>query len=165
MSAQFNPAKSTSYYFTVTNNRNISLKLQNTSLGSVNLGVAPFATRYSDLNLPDNKLEFGPMTLRFLVSEDFTEWFDIYRWMNDIIRTNDSHLSKVEDGELTILNASNIPIIRVVYKGVYPISLGDLLYSVSDDETSLVCDLVIQYDTYDVENLLTGEKIKYGMYD
>lgn len=165
MSEQFNPAKSTSYFFTITNRRDISLKLQNTSLGSVNLGTAPFPTRYADLNIPDNKLDFGPMSLRFLVSEDFSEWFNIYRWMNAIVRTNDAHMSKTESAELTILNASNIPIIRIIYKGVFPISMGDVLYSVTDEETSLVCDLVIQYDTYDVENLITGEKITYGQYD
>jgi hypothetical protein len=159
---QYNPAKSTSYAFTVTNRNDISLKLQNASIGSVNLGMTPFPSQKLDMMIPSNKLDFGPINLRFLVSEHLTEWLDVYRWMIDITKTNGSHINSVEVGELTVFDAENMPILRFIYKGIYPITLGDLPYSLSDEETSLVCDLTVSFDSFDVEVITTGEIIKYG---
>lgn len=165
MSSQFNPAKSTSYIFTIANNRDLTFKLQNASIGAVNLGTAPLGSRYIDLNLPDNKIEYGPMALNVLLSEDLQEWFHLYKWMTNITRTNDAHLSLVHDAELTIMNAHNVPIMRFTYKNLYPISLSDIIYSVTDEETTLICPIVVQYDSFDVENLITNETIRYGDYN
>lgn len=162
MTRQFNPAKSTSFVFTVSNRRDLSLKIQSSSVGSVNLGSAPFPSRWVDMNVPGNKLDYGPMTMRVLVSEDLHEWVDLYKWMIEITQTNDAHLSQVEHGELTILNSENIPVLRFIYKGVYPLTLGDLQYSLVEDETTLVCDLTVDFSSFDIHNLVSGERVEYG---
>lgn len=158
---QLNVAKSTSFIFTITNRKALSLRIQNATVGSVNLGAAPFPTRIADILVPGNKIDFGPMNLRFLVSENLTEWFEIYKWMVEITKTDDSHIESTEMGELTILDSQNKEIMRVIYHGIFPLTLGELTYSVVDDEVSLVADLTVQFDKFDLINLLTGEEIIY----
>lgn len=158
---QLNVAKSTSFIFTITNRKALSLRIQNATVGSVNLGATPFPTRSADILIPSNKIDFGPMNLQFLVSENLTEWFDIYKWMVDITKNVESHTEFTEVGELTILDSQNREIMRVIYHGIFPLTLGELMYSVVDDEVSLVADLTVQFDKFDLINLLTGEEIIY----
>lgn len=159
----YNPAKSTSYFFTITNRKDISLKLQNASIGSVNLGSTMFPTPALDYIIPSNKLDFGPIEFRFLVSEDLVEYREIYKWMIDITRNNAAHLNNTETGELTIFDSNTRPILRVIYKGIWPMSLGNLEYSVDGEETSLVCNLTMAAENFDIEVVETGEKIVYSL--
>lgn len=158
---QLNPAKSTSFIFQITNRKDLSFRIQTASIGSVNLGVTPFATQTRDLLIPSNKLDYGPMSMRFLVSENLTEWFGVYKWMIEITKTNDAHTSSVETGELTILDSQNREIMRVIYSDVFPLTLGELTYSLIDEEETLVADLVLMFDKFDIENLITGERLSY----
>jgi hypothetical protein len=73
----YNPAKSSSYFFSITNRKDLSLKLQNASVGSVSLGSTMFPTRPLDLIIPSNKLDFGPIEFRVLVSEDLKEYREL----------------------------------------------------------------------------------------
>lgn len=139
----------------------MSFRIQTASIGSVNLGVTPFATRTRDLLIPSNKLDYGPMSMRFIVSENLTEWFSVYKWMIEMTKRDDAHTELVETGELTVLDAQNREVIRVIYSDVFPLTLGELTYSLVDDEETLVADLVLVFDKFDVENLITGERLKY----
>jgi hypothetical protein len=162
LNSQFNTTKSTSFLFTISNKRDLTLKVQSTSIGAVNLGSAQFPIRQTQLTVPDNTLQFDPMTIRFIVSEDLSEWFSVLQWMVDITQTNDAHLTRSEVATLSVLNMNNQEVMRIVYKSIFPITLGDLLFSVVDEEISLSCDLALDYDSYDVINVKTGEKIQYG---
>ena len=158
---QLNPAKSTSFVFSITHRKDISLRIQNSTVGSVNLGATPFPGRIADLLLPSNKLDFGPMNLRFVVSEDLREWFEIYKWMIAITKASDAHLSETETAELTVLDSNNREVMRVIYSGIYPLTLGELTYSIADEEVSLVADLTVQFDKFDLVNVVTGEELIY----
>lgn len=158
---QQNSAKSTSFLFTVTNRKDLSFKIQNSSVGSVNLGAAPFPMRAIDALVPGNKLDFGPMNLRVLMSEGLTEWFDLYKWMIEITKSNAAHLDNVETAELTVLDSQNREVMRFIYTGVFPLTLGELTYSLVDEEETLVADLAITFDKMDVVNLITGEELIY----
>lgn len=159
---QKNVAKNTTYRFTITNQISLSLQIQSTPLTSVNLGTIPFPTQRMDLNIPNNKLELSPLNMRFLVSEDLSEWIRLYEWIIDLAVDNDSHLKHVESGELTILNNENEEILRIVYKGIWPILVGDLQYTTTEDEQTLVADVSFVFDSFSIENIKTGKITQYG---
>lgn len=157
--SQYNPARSTSYHFTITGFRDLSFKLQNASVPDVNLSGAPFPTRTVDIMVPSNKLNYDPMLFNILISEDLREWIEIYKWMDDWTR-----MSKQADttAEMTILNTTNQPIARFIYTGVWPLLLGGLQYSMIDQERVLTCNLTLMFDEFQVENLVSGERITHG---
>lgn len=159
----YNPAKSTSYFFTITNRKDLSLKLQNASIGAVSLGSTMFPTPALDYIIPSNKLDFGPIEFRFLVSEDLIEYREIYKWMIDVTRSNAAHLEQDETGELTIFDSNTQPILRVLYRGIWPMALGNLEYAVDSEEMSLVCSLTLAASNFDIEVIATGEKIVYSL--
>lgn len=157
---QYNPARNGTYIFTVTSSRNISFKLQNAVVPGVMLGGTPFQTQKMDIIIPSNKIDFsGPLPLRMLISEDLTEWVDVYRWMVQLTKANDIG---GDSAELTILNSQNVPVMRFLFTGVWPLTLGDLQYTVVGDETVLSCDVSFNFDTFILENLKTGERIGHA---
>lgn len=160
--ASYNPAKSTSYVFNIVNHKDLSFKLQTASIGSVNLGATQYPGQKRDLVIPGNKLDFSPMTVRMLLSETLIEWIEVYEWMIRICQTNPAHLEEEEAAELLILNSQNVPVVRVTYDNLFPLTLGEVFYSIVDDETTLVCDLVLSYDSIAIEHLPTNKKVVYA---
>lgn len=155
----YNPARSSSYTFIITGRRDLSFKIQNAPLSAVQMGGAPFAMRAIDTFLPSNKLAFDPMVLNFLVSEDLSEWIGVFRWMAELTQKSEQTF---DTAELTVLDTQNTPIARFVYTGVWPLTLGDLQYTVVGEETVMSCNLSLQYDKFNIEVIGTGEKINYG---
>lgn len=156
---QYNPARSTSYIFTITGFRDISFKLQNAAVPDVNLGGSPFPTRTVDIMIPSNKLAYDPVPFNFLVSEDLREWIEVYKWMDDLTRLDGQNDMTAE---LTILDSVNRPVARFLFTGVYPLMLGGLQYSMIGQESVLSCNLTLQFDEFQVESLVSGEHITHG---
>lgn len=156
---QANPARTTSFTFVVSGRRDLTFKIQNAPLSAVQLGGAPFPGQSVDLLAPSNKLAYDPMNINFLVSEDLHEWIDIYRWMFDITKKNGF---SNDTAELTILNSQNQPVARMVYTGIFPLTLGDIQYTVKGEETVISCYVLLQFDSMDIEVIKTGEKITHG---
>lgn len=156
---QYNPARSGSYTFIIDGRRDLSFKIQNAPISAVQFGGAPFPTRNVDVFLPSNKLNYDPMVLNFLVSEDLIEWIEVFKWMEELSRKSEQ---TYDTAELTVLNSQNKPVARFIYTGVWPLTLGDLQYTVVGEDTVMSCNLSLQYDEMNVEVISTGEKITHG---
>ena len=157
-----NVTKSNRFLFTMTGFRELSYRVQTASLGSVNLGSSPFATSMANLSIPSNKIDFSPLSIRVLLSENLDEWMDAVKWSFDMTYINDSHLDTVSEGSVTILSANNFPIMSVTYHGLAPISVSQIDFDITQDETSPTFDLTMSYDSFSIKNLITGEKIVYS---
>jgi len=161
---QLNTAKSQSYIVTFTDRTGLSTRALNASIGSVLLGETIFPNRYTtSMLVPGNTLEFNPITLRLLCTEELYEWVSMYKWMIECSVMTDLSNEKLFDRmQLTVLNLQNIPIMNVVYTDVWPTALGDIIYNREDDEVTLAFDASFRYTTIEIEIIKTGEKIKYA---
>ncbi len=157
-----NVTKSNRFLFTMTGFRELSYRVQTASLGSVNLGSTPFATSMANLLVPSNKVDFSPLSIRVLLSETLDEWMDAVKWSFDMTHINDSHLDTVSEGSVTVLSANNFPVLSVTYHGLAPISVSQIDFDITQDETSPTFDLTMSYDSFSITNLITGERIVYS---
>lgn len=157
-----NVTKSNRFLFTMTGFRELSYRVQTASLGSVNLGSTPFATSMANLLVPSNKVDFSPLSIRVLLSETLDEWMDAVKWSFDMTHINDSHLDTVSEGSVTVLSANNFPVMSVTYHGLAPISVSQIDFDITQDETSPTFDLTMSYDSFSITNLITGERIVYS---
>lgn len=157
-----NVSKTNRFEFVLSGQRNIMYRVQKTSLGSLNLGGSPFATSMVDLLLPSNKVDFSPLAIQVLLSENYTEWMDAVKWMYDIRKTDDAHLSSEEIGTVIVLDSNNVPIMKVDYFGCYPISITEIDYALDEVESTNNFTLTLNYDSMDITNMITGEKIVYS---
>lgn len=158
-----NNAKSTSYIISFASRNNLALRCQNGSVGSVVLGNTPFPTQALQMIIPGNTLDYSPITFRILTSENLAEWLEVYKWMIDITRANGVYSSNLIDVlQLSVLNLQNIPILNFKYQDAWPTVLGDIQYSIVDEEETISFDVTFEYSHFDVENLVTGEQLIYA---
>ena len=157
-----NVTKTNRFLFAMTGFRELSYRVQAAAIGSLNIGSSPFPTSHADLSVPSNKIDFSPLSIRILLSENFDEWMDTVKWSFDITKINASHLETVQEGALIVLNANNVPVMSVTYHALAPISITDIDFDLTSEESSPTFDLTMTFDTYTVKNLITGEEIVYS---
>lgn len=150
--------------------------IQEVNLPTVSTRTAVIATPgISTKHLPD-RLTYDPLTISFLVDEEFRAWREIYAWMYGTVGGPDRSVVTAEflnsqenyikyekpagrldragrtDAGLTIVNAAKIPLLRFIFYNVYPISLGQIQFSTTstDPITPLTCQATFDYEYYSV---------------
>lgn len=157
-----NVTKTNRFLFTMTGFRELSYRVQSASIGGLNLGSTQFPGRIADLLIPSNKVDFGPLAIKVLLTENYTEWMDSVKWMYDLIRINNSHTETTSEGSLIVLNANNTPIMEIVYHSLAPINITQIDFALDQEESTGTFDLTMSFDSYDIINKITGETIVYG---
>jgi len=64
--------------------------------------------------------------------------------------------------ELTVLDRSNAPTLRIRYNNAHVTDIGDIEYDIVGDETTLASSATFVYTHYTINNVITGETIEYG---
>jgi hypothetical protein len=157
---------------------------QAANIPSMNLGVAKQPTPLIDIPKPGEKLDFGELTIRFMIQEDMANYIELYNWMialgfpenhkqfqkrfadqafrtpeinnQDVGTQRRTDLPEYSDATLMVLNSSDLPIVRLNFIDCFPISLSGLDFDVSTGNTQyFVGNAVFKYRMFTVESLLT----------
>lgn len=154
-----NEARTTNFLFTIGDKRELTLAVQSSNINDLTMGFASFPSRPKDLKIPSNKMENSPLTIDFVVSEDYNEWIEIYKWMLRCKNSNDAHLSQTETCSLMTLDSQNRPSVEFIYGDTSPIELGNIQFAVNTDDSPIVIGTAtFQFNTFKVK-LPTGEII------
>lgn len=109
---------------------NLVFYLQSYSLPSVTnrkitINMPNHASAY---NVSGHTNDYEPMTMNFIMDENFLCYFRILEWMrkNEVVENFEDAISRMT---LVILNNAKQPIIRVNFRDVFPDTLGDITFS------------------------------------
>jgi len=156
---------------------------QAANIPSINLGFAIQHTPLINIPKPGEKIDFGELTIRFMIQEDMANYTELYNWMISLgfpenhrqfqerfsgqafrtpeinnldvgtIRRTD--LPEYSDATLMVLNSNDLPIVRLNFLDCFPISLQGLDFDVSTGNTQyFVGNAVFKYRMFTVESLL-----------
>jgi hypothetical protein len=85
---------------------------------------------------PGTKLDYSLLDIEFIVDEDLETWKNLYNWFISIAdpdgfekRTYKQELQRSEhfsDATLTILSSLNNPILRIQFRNLFPVTMGDI---------------------------------------
>ena len=70
-----------SFKFMVHNIPNVSYFCQAANIPEINIPAAEQPTPLVDIPYPGDKLQFGPLMIRFLVQEDMMNYKELYDWL------------------------------------------------------------------------------------
>jgi len=159
-----NTAKSTSFIAVLGYDRDITYTIQGTNMGSASLSPAEMPARFANIPFPGDKVEFGDLTIRFLLDENLSQWVTLNKWMFALSRgVKDSQGNDLTSYvELTVLDRSNAPTLRIRYNNAHVTDIGDIEYDIVGDETTLASSATFVYTHYTINNVITGETIEYG---
>jgi len=155
---------------------------QAANIPSMSLGVAIQPTPLINIPKPGEKLDFGELTIRFMIQEDMANYVELYNWMiglgfpeshrqfqnrvsqqsfrtpavnsdPTIKRTTD--LPEYSDAVLMVLDSNYNPIVRLNFIDCFPISLSGLDFDVSSGNTQyFVGNATFKYRMFTIEPLI-----------
>ena len=139
------------------------------NIPDMSLAIAEQPTYLRDIPLPGDKIEFGDLSLRFMVDEDLTNYMEIQNWIRGLGYPQSvgeyQDLEKkayipqgfgqkrqdiYSDGTLQILSNNLIPKFQVVFNDLFPYSISTVTFDATDTD--------IEYFTAEVS-------FKYTMYN
>lgn len=133
------------------------------------LGVANQPTYLKNIPRPGEILEFNDLRIRFLIDENLENYMEIQKWLRGIgfpeslseiyewqnsgpIKNNsNTEINLYSDGTLLILNGINNPILKVVFKDLFPTSLSNIEFDATQTDVEyLTADVTFKYSIYNI---------------
>lgn len=109
-----------------------------------------------------DKIEHGDLGVKFIVNEDFSNWFEMSDWFRKSLNYygyfQDGSQARmlneiVDSGQILILNNKKAPVARILFDGLMITGLGGMaMNSAVSDTTTLVCDATFQFTSYEIKD-------------
>lgn len=166
--SNINPLQTNGFMFAINKLPSVSYFCQEVSLPELTLGGAPVATPLVDYPIPGEKLEFGQLSITFLIDETMANYVAIHQWLvglgfpktheqyraflnQSVVANEVAELYRgYSDGTLAILNNTNTPTRTITFRDMFPINLGALqLQSTTDSTTYLAGNATFMYTMYE----------------
>ena len=141
------------------------------NIPGIELGVTEQPNYLKNIPLPGDMIEFGDLSLRFLVDENLENYIEIQNWMRGmgfpedlkeiyhlqlddsvLDQPNKSQLNLYSDATLTVLSNINIPKFKVNFQNVFPYSLSAIEFDAAVSDLEYVtAEVTFKYTIYTIE--------------
>ena len=143
------------------------------NIPSIDLGIAEQPTWLKNIDVPGDKIQFGDLTLRFLVDEDLVNYMELQRWIRGLGYPEDmDEFRKLEgeavmpgnfgnsgdqiysDGTLQILSSNLVPQFQVVFTDLFPYTLSTVTFDATDTDIEyFTADVSFKYTIYNLTDM------------
>lgn len=170
------------FYFLIQNLPGVTYFCQSANIPSVNLGYTTQVTPFIDVALPGEKLQYGELTIKFMIQENLNNYIELYNWMialgfpenygqfqsrfggNNVITPSGSTSEKpparktdsteFSDATLLVLDSNYAPVSEFVFRDCFPVSLTGLEFDVSSGNTQyFAAQATFKYRVFNVNAL------------
>lgn len=155
------------FRFKLTRTPNLNFFVTNVNLPSITFGFIDVPTPFKSINITGNKLDYGDFELTFRVDEDLDSYFEIYNWLMAIgfpenfdqyRLVKDKPAGSAEaiysDATLTILTSDMVPNLEVGFQDIFPTSISEINFNVSDTDVNYVdVTVTFKYKIYHVKKI------------
>jgi hypothetical protein len=174
----YNFLRPNAFKFSVKDLPNTSFTCQSANLPQLAMGFVPQPTPFVDIPRIGDKIQFGEFTIRFIISEDMSNYLELYKWLIALgfpkdytqfgtyvknkpsafpLITNSKGEQEVlaySDGTLTILDSTNTPKVNIIYKDIFPVSLEALDFDIASASVEYFTAIAsFKYTLFEVEQL------------
>lgn len=102
--------------------------------------------------VPGDHIQYDPLTITMLVSEDMNNFKEIHDWLNRSINMA-KYEDKFDDLTIYVLTSKNNPNKKIFFRNVFPTSIGNVSFSVQEaDVVYGTVDVTFRYDYFTFEN-------------
>ena len=143
------------------------------NIPSLDLGIAEQPTWLKNIDVPGDKIQFGDLSLRFLVDEDLVNYMELQRWIRGLGYPEDmEEFRKLEgetvmasnfgksgdqiysDGTLQILSSNLVPSFQVVFNDLFPYTLSTVTFDATDTDIGyFTADVSFKYTIYNLTDM------------
>ena len=174
----YNFLRPNAFRFVIKDLPKVAYTCQSANLPSVQLGFANQPTPFVDIPVIGDKLVYGDFSIRFLISEDMSNYIELYDWLIAIgfptdytqyksftgERLNrfpfyknsrgDTQALAYSDGTLTILDSNNVAKTNIIFKDMFPVSVEALDFEVTSTAVDYFVGIAsFKYKSFEIEAL------------
>ena len=163
----------TGFKFSLKRSPGVAFFCNQANIPSLDLGIATQPSYLKDIDVPGDKIQFGDLTLRFLVDEDLVNYMEIQKWIRGLgypetLQEFDelekeavlpSNYGRVgdniySDGTLQILSSNLVAKFNVNFKDMFPYSLSTITFDATDTDIEyFTADVSFKYTIYNLTDL------------
>jgi hypothetical protein len=163
----------TGFKFTLTRTPKVAFFCNQANIPDLNLGIAVQPSYTKMLPTPGDIIEFGDLSLRFLVDENLENYMEIQNWIrglgfpeelrqfDDLEKSGSVQGNYVKDrqniysdGTLQVLTSSQIPNFQIRFQDLFPYSLSTMTFDATDTDVQyFTADVSFKYTIYNVYDL------------
>jgi len=166
------------FRFSIKNLPSVAFTCQSANLPSLALGYTTQPTPFLDIPHVGDKNQFGDFTIRFIITEDMSNYIELYEWLVALGFPNDynqyrnftgerlnrfpfvrdasggSTAIAYSDATLTILDSNNVPKTNINFKDTFPISVEALDFDITSSSVEYFVGIAsFKYKLFDIEVL------------
>ena len=145
------------------------------NIPDMTLGIAEQPSYLRDIPVPGDKIQFGDLSIRFLVDEDLSNYMEIQNWIrglgypatlkefDDLEKQDYLYGAKpfdqrgdqiYSDGTLQILSSNLVPKFNVKFRDLFPYSLSTMSFDATDTDIEyFTADATFKYTLYTLTDL------------
>ena len=143
------------------------------NIPDMSLSIAEQPTYLRDIPIPGDKIDFGDLSLRFMVDEDLTNYMEIQNWIRGLgYPERVSEYQDLEkkayiqqtfgkkrqdiysDGTLQILSNNLVPKFQVIFDDLFPYSISTVTFDATDTDIEyFTAEVSFKYTLYTLTNL------------
>tara|TARA_B110000503_G_C7075004_1_gene382529 strand:- start:696 stop:1211 length:516 start_codon:yes stop_codon:yes gene_type:complete len=114
---------------------NAQFMVQQVALPDISVEAATYSTPFRDIGMSGGKVNYGELSLTFLIDEQLTNYQEIHDWLFGLVSEQDSKsLKKNRDLTLMVLSSANNVIKQIQFVDAYPTTLGSLPFDVTQTD-------------------------------
>jgi hypothetical protein len=154
------------FKFSLSKEPKITFFCNSVRIPEITLSLTQQPTYLKDIDVPGGKLQYGDLSLRFLVDEDMVNYMSIHNWLlglgfpesaeqyANLIKDEDGIQDPkraFSDGSLYILDNNYNTNSIVKFKDLFPVSLSSLEFdSTLTDVQYFTADVTFKYTVYNI---------------
>ena len=161
------------FKFSLKRSPGVAFMCNQANIPDINLGEATQPTYLRDIPTPGDKVDFGDLTLRFLVDENLKNFMEIQNWIRGLGFPESTQefrdLQKggltqgryvqdkqniYSDGTLQILSSNLVPSFQVVFNDLFPYTLSTVTFDATDTDIEyFTADVSFKYTIYNLTDM------------
>jgi len=171
----------TGFQFNLKRSPKVAFFCNEANIPDLTLGVAIQPNYLRDIPTPGDKIDFGDLSLRFLVDENLENYLELQNWIrglgypesvqefrdlaaNGIVKGSyvKDRQNIYSDGTLQILSSNLIPKFNVNFRDLFPTSLTTLTFDATDTDIQyFTANAEFKYTSYEIVPIGTAPVIPY----
>lgn len=146
----YNIASNTNYKIEISDAPEFNYFIQSVSVPSIRVNEIEMSYRNEQVFFPSNKIQYDPLNITFIVSEDLKNYIFLQKWMIKAAKAAEKN-EIFKDVTLHILNNNKLANIEFVFYDCFPTSITEInLESGVVDTSPLVCTVIFRYQYFEV---------------
>ena len=140
---------------------NINYFCQRVNIPGITLSNSVLSTPFANIPIEGDVLEFEDLSIGFIVDEDMQNYLELYNWLQSIgfpekFPQYDNETSSIKsDVNILIHTNKSNPNYSIVFKDVFPVSLGTITF----DTNATALDPVVIDATFKYTGAFTVSKL------